>query len=89
MNDETEPGMERPSRIYYSRETKDRPATIIFDMGYPAGNVHVYELKETRDSREVRKEVEDLLGGTAPEGHNYVRYWAENRGALQSWRLAP
>ena len=37
----------REGRVYFSAKKGQREAIIVFDRGYPYGDIHIYELRES------------------------------------------
>lgn len=74
----------------------DEKDLLIFDGGDPNGNIHIYEHKETRKARDVRKKMEEHYREAfgvedLPEDveEDMIRIWAEDLpGSLLYWDLS-
>ena len=81
----------REPRVYYLAEREDRKAILVFDGGYVGGDIHIYEHKESRPTKEIEEEVKayfkvDKLSSEVMK--NIVGMWIEqNFGHSISWKL--
>lgn len=83
----------REPRVYYLAEREDRKAMLVFDAGHSGGDIHIYEHKETRPTKEIEEEIKaylqvDKLSKEALE--NIVSMWVEKEfGHSMPWKLTP
>jgi len=49
----------RLPRVYFSEKRQDRKAILVFDAGHDKGTVYIYEYKEARKVREIKKEMKE------------------------------
>lgn len=83
---------QRPRRLYWVEESATRKNELIFDPGYPGGDVHIYSYSESKPAADIRLEVlkalkvQELDPSLEPD---VVGIWARRRGANVEWSVGP
>ena len=82
----------REGRVYFSAKKGQREAIMVFDRGYPYGDIHVYELRESIEVGRIENEIAEALGLNSLPGaiaKNVVEYWVEKRFGqpTASWKI--
>ncbi len=79
----------RPRRIYYVHKPEGEKDLLIFDGGYPNGNIYVYDFQKSIESNEimddVRKlypnrnfnemDVDEIVSIWVDKKFGYAKYW--------------
>ena len=47
----------REGRVCFSAKKGQREAIMVFDKGYPYGDIHIYELREAIEVGRIEKEI--------------------------------
>jgi hypothetical protein len=82
---------QRSPKVYWVQKKQGEKDLLIFDGGHWSGDIHIYEYKESRPSKEIEKEVKLFLKtDEIPElmKDSMVRTWIEkNFGYPVEWYL--
>jgi hypothetical protein len=83
----------REGRVYFcAKKGQKRASIMVFDRGYPYGDIHVYELRESIEVGRIEKEIAEALGlNSLPDAIaiNVVEHWVEKRFGqpTASWKI--
>jgi hypothetical protein len=85
--------VDRKPRVYYLPEKEGRKAMLVFDAGYALGDIHIYEHRETIDTKKLEEEMKQFYGKDQLSEailSELVALWIEKKlGYPMSWKLVP